>query len=117
MATACSGWISGETPEASLPILESFDFHPLAIDDALQEIHSPKVDDWDEYLYIVLNYMMVNTDWEADIDELDIFVGRNYIVTHHDQPMDFVDEVWALYLRDPRHAREGADHLLLPPGR
>lgn len=107
-------WVdfSGETPEASLPVLESFGFHPLAIDDALQEIHSPKVDDWDEYLYIVLNYMMVNTDWEADIDELDVFVGRNYIVTHHDQPMDFVDEVWALYLRDPRHAHEGADHLL-----
>ncbi len=107
-------WVdfSGETPEASLPILESFGFHPLAIDDALQEIHSPKVDDWDEYLYVVLNYMMVNADWEAAIDELDVFVGRNYIVTHHDQPMDFVDEVWALYLRDPRHAQEGADHLL-----
>lgn len=107
-------WVdfSGETPEASLPVLESFGFHPLAIDDALQEIHSPKVDDWDEYLYIVLNYMMVSADWESAIDELDVFVGRNYIVTHHDQPMDFVDEVWALYLRDPRHAHEGADHLL-----
>ncbi len=108
-------WVdfSGETPEASLPILETFKFHPLAIDDALQEIHSPKVDDWDEYLYIVLNYMMVNPeDWEAMIDELDIFVGRNYIVTHHDQPMDFIDEVWNLYQRDTRHAGEGADHLL-----
>ncbi len=108
-------WVdfSGETPEASLPILEGFKFHPLAIDDALQEIHSPKVDDWDEYLYIVLNYMMVNPeDWEAMIDELDIFVGRNYIVTHHDQPMDFIDEVWNLYQRDTRHAGEGADHLL-----
>ncbi|NTV37695.1 MAG: magnesium/cobalt transporter CorA [Anaerolineales bacterium] len=108
-------WVdfSGETPEASLPILESFKFHPLAIDDALQEIHSPKVDDWGEYIYIVLNYMMVNPeDWEAMIDELDIFVGRNYIVTHHDQPMDFIDEVWNLYQRDTRHAGEGADHLL-----
>jgi magnesium transporter len=108
-------WVdfSGETPEASLPILESFNFHPLAIDDALQEIHSPKVDDWDEYLYIVLNYMMVDPqNWEALIDELDIFVGRNYIVTHHDQPMDFVEEVWDLYQRDSRQAHEGADHLL-----
>jgi magnesium transporter len=108
-------WVdfSGETPEDSLPILQTFDFHPLAIDDALQESHSPKVDDWDEYLYIVLNYMMVDpANWEAEIDELDIFVGRNYIVTHHDQPMDFLDEVWSLYQRDARHAHAGSDHLL-----
>lgn len=108
-------WVdfSGESVEASQPILESFGFHPLAIDDALQEIHSPKVDDWGDYLYIVLNYMMVDPkDWESLIDELDIFVGSNYIVTHHDQPMDFVDEVWELYQRDPRHSVEGADHLL-----
>lgn len=108
-------WVdfSGETPEDSQPILEAFGFHPLAIDDALQESHSPKVDDWDEYLYIVLNYMMVApANWEAEIDELDIFVGRNYIVTHHDQPMDFLDEIWNLYGRDARHAGEGADHLL-----
>jgi magnesium transporter len=57
--------------------------------------------------------MMVDPqNWEALIDELDIFVGRNYIVTHHDQPMDFVEEVWDLYQRDSRQAHEGADHLL-----
>lgn len=108
-------WVdfSGESPEICQPILEGFGFHPLAIDDALQEIHSPKLDDWDDYLYVVLNYMMVNPeDWGATNDELDIFVGRNYIVTHHDLPMDFVDEVLATCLRDTRHVQEGADHLL-----
>ena len=108
-------WVdfSSELPEICQPILEGFGFHPLAIDDALQETHSPKVDDWDDYLYVVLNYMLVNPeDWEATNDELDIFVGRNYIVTHHDLPMDFVDEVWASCLRDTRHVQEGADHLL-----
>ena len=108
-------WVdfSGESPEICQPILEGFGFHPLAIDDALQETHSPKVDDWDDYLYVVLNYMMVNPDdWKATNDELDIFVGRNYIVTHHDLSMDFVDEVWASCLRDTRHVQEGADHLL-----
>ncbi len=108
-------WVdfSGESPEICQPILEGFGFHPLAIDDALQETHSPKVDDWDDYLYVVLNYMMVNPDdWKPTNDELDIFVGRNYIVTHHDLSMDFVDEVWASCLRDTRHVQEGADHLL-----
>jgi len=108
-------WVdfSCESPVICQPILEGFGFHPLAIDDALQEIHSPKVDDWDDYLYVVLNYMMISPKgWEATNDELDIFVGQNYIVTHHDLFMDFVDEVWASCLRDARHVQEGADHLL-----
>jgi magnesium transporter len=34
-----------ESPENCLPILQGFGFHPLAIDDALQETHVPKIDD------------------------------------------------------------------------
>src|SRR6266508_3506741 len=76
-----------EEPEICLPILQSFGFHSLAIDDALQETHVPKLDDWGDYLYIVLNYMnaMENgNSWKTEVDELDIFLGQNYIVTHHD---------------------------------
>ena len=52
-------WVDfiSEPQETTLPILQSFNFHHLAIDDALQETHAPKIDDWGEYLYIVLNYM------------------------------------------------------------
>jgi magnesium transporter len=95
--------------------LEKFGFHPLAIDDALQETHVPKLDDWGDYLYIVLNYMNMELNeetWEAEVDELDIFLGSNYIVTHHDHPIPAVDEAWAACDRDERNVREGADHLL-----
>lgn len=109
-------WVdfSHETAEAAGPILRSFEFHALAIDDALEETHVPKVDDWDDYLYIVLNYMTVksNPSWETSVDELDIFVGRNFIVTLHDLDVEFVDEVWKSCLRDPRHTQDGADHVL-----
>ncbi len=109
-------WVdfSGESSAVAEPILNSFGFHPLAIDDALEETHSPKVDDWEDYLYIVLNYMYMqdSRDWQAGVDELDIFVGRNYIVTLHDLDVAFVDEVWDSCLKDPRHTQEGADHVL-----
>ena len=110
-------WVDfiAEPPETSLPILQSFSFHPLAIDDALQETHAPKIDDWDDYLYIVLNYMHLvnNTDpWDTEIDELDIFLGRNYVITHHDNPVASIDETWNMCQRDPRYAKDGADHLL-----
>ena len=110
-------WVDfiAEPPESALPILESFKFHHLAIDDALQETHAPKIDDWGNYLYIVLNYMhlLKNTDpWDTEIDELDIFLGSNYVITHHDNPVASIDETWDMCQRDPRYAKDGPDHLL-----
>jgi magnesium transporter len=104
-----------EPPETSLPILQDFKFHPLAIDDALQETHVPRLDDWGDYLYIVFNYMDVKKNgqgWESQVDELDIFLGRNYIVTHHDEPITAIEDTWISCDRDPRILQEGADHLL-----
>ncbi len=106
---------TNEPPETCLPILTGFDFHPLAIEDALQQTHSPKLDDWGDYLYIVLNYMHLaenGSGWETEIDELDIFLGKNYIVAHHDQPVAAIDETWATCKRDIRSLQDGADHLL-----
>ncbi|MEW5939712.1 MAG: magnesium/cobalt transporter CorA [Chloroflexota bacterium] len=106
----------GEPPETCEPILKSFGFHPLAIDDALQETHSPKIDDWGDYVYLVINYMRLNgheqDHWDTEVDELDIFLGPNYVVTHHDHPVPAIDTVIANCQRDPRYLREGADHLL-----
>jgi magnesium transporter len=111
-------WVdfSGEPPENCLPILQAFGFHSLAIEDALQETHVPKLDDWDSYLYVVLNYMHLRaaTDdaWDTEVDEVDIFLGPNYIVTHHDFPTPAIDETWASCERDMRNVQQGADHLL-----
>jgi magnesium transporter len=112
-------WVDFENtpPQEDEPILlHTFGFHPLAVDDALQESHVPKVDDWGQYLYIVLHAVVFDVhaqDGEhVDTLELDVFVGKNYIVTHHDQPIAAVDRVWALCQRDERHLKGGADHLL-----
>ena len=110
-------WVDfvAEPPDICLPILEGFGFHRLAIDDALQETHVPKLDDWTDYIYVVLNYMNVKKDgdeWDTTVDELDIFLGTNYIVTHHDHPITAVDETWQSCDRDPRTLQEGPDHLL-----
>ena len=51
-------WLDFEDtlPEQDEPILlQVFGFHPLAVEDALQQSHVPKLDDWEHYLYIVLH--------------------------------------------------------------
>src|SRR3989304_2533105 len=95
-------WVDfeAEPPEACEPILrQHFGFHPLAIDDALQESHIPKVDDWGEYIYLVLPAITLDGASEPHIEmlELDGFLGPNYLVTHHDHPAAVVDRVWAAW--------------------
>lgn len=110
-------WVDFEaTAEADdEPILrKTFGFHHLAIEDALQQSHVPKIDDWGSYLYIVLHAAQFNAHLNQDIDtqELDIFIGRNFLVTHHDQPIEAVRRVWEAVQRDDRHLRGGSDHVL-----
>lgn len=110
-------WVDfiGESPEVAEPILRSLGFHPLAIDDALQETHTSKVDDWGDHLYIVfnvLNYKQENGSFVSEIDELDVFLGKNYIITHHDQLLPAIEDAWSACQRDVRHVHDGPDHLL-----
>jgi magnesium transporter len=110
-------WVDmvGEPSTASEVILrDTFTFHPLAVDDALNEIHLPKLDDWEEYLYIVLHDVVYDELSRRPVStlELDIFLGRNYIVTSHHEPVIAVDRVWESCQRDQRFLKNGPDHLL-----
>src|SRR5512135_3361014 len=60
--------LSGEDTPTYQPLLtETFGFHPLAVEDALIETHLPKIDDWEEYLYLVLYAV----DFDRDKLEVD----------------------------------------------
>ncbi|MGH2621876.1 MAG: magnesium/cobalt transporter CorA [Anaerolineales bacterium] len=108
--------IQKEPRETVEPLLrEVFGFHPLAIDDALDETHVPKVDDWGTYLYLVLHGVLNSTVGQEDglqTDEIDIFAGSRYIVTFQDYPIPAVDRAWNVVQRDPRVLTQGAGHLL-----
>ncbi|AGA30273.1 magnesium/cobalt transporter CorA [Singulisphaera acidiphila] len=91
-----------------------FHFHPLAIEDAVKDTHVAKVDDWGEYLYIVFH--TIDFDPETDcvrLHELDIFLGRNYLVTYHNEPLKILDQLRRNIERDPTNRlKHGAGHLL-----
>lgn len=107
---------SGTTPSADAEAMlrDVFHFHPLAIEDALNETHVPKVDDWGDYLYLAFHSL----DYDAasghvQPHELDVFLGKNYLVTYHGEPLAFLEQDRRNIERDPEHRlRHGADHLL-----
>lgn len=107
--------LAGEPAEVCRPLLrETFGFHPLAVDDALEERHVPKVDDWGEYLCLVLHAVVFDPQADASLHtrELDLFLGRNYLVTYRTESIPTVERVWAACQRDERRLQKGAGHLL-----
>jgi magnesium transporter len=104
---------NGEEQAAERMLLEQFGFHPLAVDDALRETHVPKVDDWKDYIYIVLHAVRFEpTTRRLHALELDAFVGKNFLVTHHTEKISSMEAIWAATSREPRRLAEGTDNLL-----
>jgi magnesium transporter len=101
-------------PEEVEPLLrDPFGFHVLAIDDALRQAHVPKIDDWDDYIYAVVHSVIFNLESLAvTTQELDIFLGLNYLVTYHHQSIDAVERLWRHVDQDRRQLERGPDYLL-----
>ena len=95
-------------------MLDIFKFHPLAVEEALQEIHIPKVDEWDSYIYVALHSIALDKWEEGYIRslELDMFVGRNYLVTYHKERVPEIDKIWGASQIDERHLKKGSSNLL-----
>jgi magnesium transporter len=102
-------------PEVEAWLCRVFHFHPLAVEDAIRETHLPKVDDWDGYLYVVFHVARIEPQSDVlYLQEFDVFVGKNYIVTYHAGALAILDKDRIDIERDPRdRLRHGADHLLI----
>ncbi len=101
-------------PEDGRVLSEVFNFHPLAIEDAVEpRIDPPKIDDHGEYLFIVLNAL---TSYEAGTEletaEADFFLGSNYVVSVHRDPIPALDFYFDRAQRDETILLHRADWVL-----
>jgi magnesium transporter len=98
-------WVDFENPsdfESDL-LVELFNFHPLAIEDCLMDHGEPKLDDYDEYLFLVVHALKKADDGELQTLELDLFVNKNFVVTFHKFPIPSVTRI-----RDEVRRKKGA---------
>lgn len=73
------------SPDEARVLTDVFHFHPLSVEDALSEIHWPKVEQYPGYLYLILHGIdFDHGEREFATRDVDFFLGRNYLVTVHD---------------------------------
>ena len=80
-------WIDiiGPTTVETNYLGETFNFHPLVLEDCLSEVQRSKVDEDEDYIFLVLHFpRYYKRDQRLSSEEVDIFVGKNYLITLHD---------------------------------
>jgi magnesium transporter len=112
-------WIdlSAPTEDEIKQVLEvTFAFHPLAIEDCVADTALPKIEDYGDYLYLVMHGVDYSQTAHFTTTELDLFLGRNFLVTFHRQPLKPVQAAIERFLRDPAKTVRGPDrffHVIL----
>lgn len=88
------GWlwidIEGEGPEVEA-LLQGFGFHQLAVEDAVTPQHHPKVEEFDDFLFVIARGIDFSAE-ELDTLKLAAFVQERQLVTYHRAPMRSVAE-------------------------
>ena len=84
--------------ERSMAVLErAFHFHPLAIEDCLQDGQRAKLEEYDPYVFVVTHALRCKAGddpGELEPQELHAFLDRAYLVTVHSSPIESLDAVW-----------------------
>jgi magnesium transporter len=74
---------------------ERFGFHPLDLEDCLSHIERPKIDEYDEYLFIVMHFPRYHKGRQVTRpSEVDFFIGPNFFVTVHDGSLKPMQHIW-----------------------
>src|ERR687884_2368550 len=87
-------WINVERPRAAEQawLEERFEFHPLDYEDVLSRNQRPKVDEYDDYLFIVLHFPRYDkTVGRLNAAEVDLFVGPDYLITLPNEPLQAIE--------------------------
>lgn len=109
-------WVDvSETTEEDRHFLEQdLHLHHLAVEDCVScNIHPPKIDNFDDYLFIVVHGInhVVESD-TVDTAEVGLFLGKNFVISNHNYPLYSVGHIQQTIEENDRLLRRGPDFLV-----
>src|SRR5262245_45956870 len=109
----CFVWVAlREASDAELAEMqEEFDLHPLAVEDARHGHERPKVEEYGESLFAVIQTIEPDGD-DLRVGEVDVFVGPNYVLSVRHRSERGFAEVRARCEREPDLLRHGSAYVL-----
>ena len=113
----CFVWVAlrDPTPAELAEVQEEFGLHPLAVEDAQHGHQRPKVEEYADSLFVVMHLVELGrggTPSELSVGELDVFVGRNYVVSVRNRSEHGFVEVRERCEREPELLKNGPGFVL-----
>lgn len=107
-------WVDLDNPtdEETKAVLEGlFQFHPLAIEDCVTPSPLPKIEDYDDYLFMVTHAVDYNREEKFATTELDLFLGKEFLVTYHRTALRSVSTLTERLAKNTGLGPRGPDRL------
>jgi magnesium transporter len=105
--------LAAPTDEEFRLLSDLFAFHPIALEDAHSALQFPKVEPYPGYLYLVLHGIDLSKGrGQLATRDVDLFLGRNYLVTVHDGQSRSIGRLREMCDRHERILSEGPVALL-----
>ena len=94
-------------------LLDNFHFHPLDIEDCLSIIERPKLDEYDDYFFLVMHIpLFVKETRRLSPFTVNIFIGRNFLVTVHHGLCKPIQDTYSSITENYEILTKGSGYLL-----
>jgi magnesium transporter len=70
-----------------------FNIHPLTLEDILNTMHRPKIDEFDNYLFLVFRMIYFKEDGELIYEHVSMVVGQNFVITFQESDGDIFNDL------------------------
>ena len=109
----CFVWVALKDADAAelAAMQDEFDLHELAVEDARHGHQRPKIEEYGDSLFAVLHTVEAAGE-ELKVGEMDVFVGRNYVLSVRQHSERGFAEVRARCEREPELLRHGSGYVL-----
>ncbi|MEK7528234.1 MAG: magnesium/cobalt transporter CorA [Patescibacteria group bacterium] len=100
--------ISHPTQEVLTELAEKYAFHHLSVEDSLSQNQRPKIDEYDDYLFMVLHApheVKYKGEYEMKTDQIALFISKNFFVTLH-EGNHVVNQLFQFCENDETHKEE-----------
>ncbi len=109
-------WVDLDQPtdeEIKLILEGVFNFHPLAIEDCVTPSSLPKIEDYEDYLFMVTHAVDFTRTDKFATTELDLFLGKEFLVTFHRAPLRSVASAFERITKSTARGPDRLAHTLL----
>jgi magnesium transporter len=73
---------------------EKFPFHELNLEDSLSKIQIPKIDRYEDHVFVILNFPILEKERIPRSSQLAAFIGSNYLVTIHQDELKPITDIF-----------------------